>query len=345
MTFMKAMMRAATVAACVALATPAMAASPQAMPGAGKTIHYAQTDSLGANYVAVQIVKKALASLGYEVNLSTMGTVLFFQAVAQGDVDMETDVNFPQSEPDFRVVQSQAEMVGGGEIIGGGINGYLIDKKTAVAHNITSLEQMKDPKIAALFGDDNKAQLISCDPGWSCGDVVNYQLDKFGLRQTVHPVSGKYEALMADVVTRVKEGKPAFFYAWSPSWTVNVLVPGKDVVWLPTPTDALPPNVPNHGSALVNGVEGCAGGANPCRMAMASWNYGAVANKQFIAANPVVKKLVEQIRFPSATWSAWELAISKGNGATAVVSTLADQWLAANKTQFDGWVDTARTAH
>ncbi|MDB5836049.1 MAG: glycine betaine transporter substrate-binding protein, partial [Caballeronia sp.] len=84
---------------------------------------------------------------------------------------------------------------------------------------------------------------------------------------------------------------------------------------------------------------------NPCRMAMASWNYGAVANKQFIAANPVVKKLVEQIRFPSATWSAWELAISKGNGATAVVATLADQWLAANKTQFDGWVDTARNAH
>ena len=33
---------------------------------------------------------------------------------------------------------------------------------------------------------------------------------------------------------------------------------------------------------------------------------GAVANKQFIAANPVVKKLVEQIRFPSATWSAWQ---------------------------------------
>jgi glycine betaine/proline transport system substrate-binding protein len=155
MTFMKAMMRAATVAACVAsvaFATPAVAASPQAQPGAGKTIHYAQTDSLGANYVAVQIVKKALTSLGYEVNLSTMGTVLFFQAVAQGDVDMETDVNFPQSEPDFRVVQAQAEMIGGGEIIGGGINGYLIDKKTALAHNITSLEQMKDPKIAALLG-------------------------------------------------------------------------------------------------------------------------------------------------------------------------------------------------
>ncbi len=350
-TFMKAMMRAAAIAACMALATAATApsaiAAGTAQPGAGKTIHYAQTDSLGANYVAVQIAIKALKALGYQVNLSTMGTVLFFQAVAQGDVDIETDVNFPQSEPDFRTVQAQAELVGGGEIIGGGINGYLIDKKTALEHNITRLDQMKDPKIAGLFGKDSsdgKAQLISCDPGWSCGEVVNYQLDKFGLKQTVRPVTGKYEALMADVVARVKSGKPAFFYAWSPSWTTNVLVPGKDVLWLPTPVDALPANVPNHGSALVPNVEGCAGGANPCRMAMASWNYSAVANKTFIAANPAVKALVEQIRFPSATWSAWELAISKGNGSTAVIPTLADQWISANRSQFDGWVDAGRNA-
>lgn len=341
---MKKMIRAIAVAACAILGGQAMAVTGQALPGAGKTIHYAQTDSLGANYVAVQIVMKALKSLGYQVNLSTMGTVLFFQAVAQGDVDMETDVNFPQSEPDFRAVQSKAELVGGGEIIGGGINGYLIDKKTALAHNITSLEQMKDPKIAALFGEDGKAELISCDPGWSCGDVVNYQLDKFGLRQTVRPVSGKYEALMADVVTRVKDGKPAFFYAWSPSWTTNVLVPGKDVLWLPTPADALPPKVPNHGSAMVSGVEGCAGGANPCRMPMASWNYGAVANKAFVAANPAVKALIEQVRFRSATWSAWELAISKSDGATTEVSTLADQWVSANKQQFDQWVAAANHA-
>jgi len=39
------------------------------------------------------------------------------------------------------------------------------------------------------------------------------------------------------------------------------------------------------------------GGANPCRLAMASWNYGAVANKAFIAANLAIKSLIEQIKF------------------------------------------------
>ncbi|MGN4066781.1 glycine betaine/L-proline ABC transporter substrate-binding protein ProX [Burkholderia gladioli] len=328
--------------ACVAMfATGGATASAAELPGAGKTINYAQTDGLGANYVSVQITIKALKAMGYEVKLKTMGTVLFFQAVAQGDVDLETDVNFPQSDPDFRAVQDRAVQVGRGQIDGGGINGYLIDRKTALAHNITSLEQMKDPKIAALFGNDGKAQLISCDPGWSCGDVVNYQLDKFGLRQTVKPVTGKYEALMADVVSRVKGGEPAFFYAWSPSWTTSELVPGKDVVWLPTPADALPPNVPNAGSALVKDVPGCAGGANPCRMAMASWNYSAVANKGFIAANAPVRALVEQIHFPASTWSNWELAISQAHGSSAIVTTLADQWIAANKASFDQWVAAA----
>jgi glycine betaine/proline transport system substrate-binding protein len=38
---------------------------------------------------------------------------------------------------------------------------------------------------------------------------------------------------MADAVARFKEGK-LFFYTWTPNWTVGLLKPGKDVVWLKT---------------------------------------------------------------------------------------------------------------
>lgn len=338
------MKRLAAACGAAALAAVMMAGVPafaQDMPGKGRTIQYSQGDSFGGNYVATQIVMAAMKRLGYEVKLTTMNTTLFFQAVAQGDEDLATDVNFPQRELAFRAVQKDAQIVGTGMIVGGGINGYLIDKKTADAYKITNLAQLKDPKLAALFGSDGKAQLISCDPGWSCGDVVDFQLRKFGLQDTVRAVRGKYEALMVDTVARIKQGKPAFFYAWSPSWTVSSLVPGKDVVWLPTPADALPPNVPNAGSALVKDVPGCAGGANPCRMAMASWNYSAVANKDFIAANAPVRALVEQIHFPSSTWSNWELAISQAHGSSAIVTTLAEQWIAANKASFDQWVAAA----
>ncbi|GJD49352.1 Glycine betaine-binding periplasmic protein OusX [Methylobacterium crusticola] len=316
----------------------------QEAPGRGRTVRYAQGDSLGANYVTAQIVMRAMRELGYGVKLTTLNTTLFFQAAAQGDLDLATDVNFPQREPGFRAVEKQATTVGTGLIASGGVNGYLIDRKTAAAHAITSLEQLREPRLAALFGKNGQADLINCDPGWSCGDVVDFQLGKFGLKDTVRSVRGKYEALMVEAVARVKRGEPALFYAWSPSWVTNALIPGEDVVWLPTPEDALPPNVPNRGSALVSGVKGCAGGADPCRMAMASWNWMAVANREFLAANPAIRVLIEGMTFPLATWTGWEYNINKGGGSTALVTKLADAWIAANRPQFDGWIAAAARA-
>ena len=341
---MKAIRRATAALAIAAVMTSGQVAVAQDLPGTGKTIRFAQSDSLGANYVTAQIVMSALKDMGYDVKLSTINTTLFFQAAAQGDLDVASDINFPQREPGYLKVEKQAMAIGKGMIVGGGINGYLIDKKTADANNITSLEQMKDPKIAALFGTKGKADLINCDPGWSCGDVVDFQLEKFQLKDTINSVRGKYEALMVEAVARVKRGEPAFFYAWSPSWVNNALVPGKDVVWLPTPFDALPPSVPNKGSAEVKGVTGCAGGADPCRMAMASWNWISVANREFIAANPEVKVLLEEMKFPLSTWSEWEHTINEKGGSASQINKLADTWITENKEQLAQWVAAATKA-
>lgn len=231
-------------------------------------------------------------------------------------------------------------------IEGGGTNGYLIDKQTADTYHITNLAQMRDPRIAALFGHDGRADLISCDASWSCGEVVDYQLEKFGLHKTVGAVRGKYEALMLEAVARIRRGEPALFYAWSPSWMNEVLVPGRDVVWLPTPFDALPESVPNQGSALTPGVVGCAGGADPCRMAMAAWNYQTVVGRRFIAAHPDVRELFEQMSFPLADWSAWEQAISaSGGGSDRNTKRLAEQWIAAHRGKFDAWIANAHAKH
>jgi glycine betaine/proline transport system substrate-binding protein len=311
--------------------------------GGGKSIRFAQSDSLGANYVVTQIGIQAVKKLGYHVSLSTVNTSMFFFAAAQDDLNLSMDINFPQQEPGFRKVADRTMLVGDGLIRGGGINGYMIDKKTADAHKITSLEQMRDPNIAGLFGRNGKADLINCDASWSCGEVVDYQLGKFGLRGSVTSVRGKYEALMVEAVSRVNQGQPAFYYAWSPSWMNKVLVPGKDVVWLPTPFDALPASVPDTGSALVPDVVGCAGDANPCRMAMAAWNYKTVANKTFIAAHPDVRVLFEQMSFPLAQWSAWEDAIGRDGGSDRVIRKLADAWILAHQAEFDGWIDQAKS--
>lgn len=98
---MRSLIRTLIVTAVVALTSASTAAFAQAQPGKGKTVRYAQGDSLGGNYVAAQLVMKAIRALGYDVSLSTMNTTLFFQAAAQGDVDLATDVNFRSASPGF----------------------------------------------------------------------------------------------------------------------------------------------------------------------------------------------------------------------------------------------------
>ncbi|NWA04538.1 glycine betaine/L-proline ABC transporter substrate-binding protein ProX [Pseudomonas gingeri] len=326
-----------------ALACTMMAASHAAdLPGEGRTIRMSQADSMGANYVVNRIVKDAFSQLGYDVKLSTLSSVLFFEAAANGDLDVAVDLNFPQRQPSFDKVKDQLVKIGPGAIEGGGYNGYMIDKKTADQYGITSLEQFKDPKIAGLFGKDGKANMISCDPGWSCDAVIQYQVDKFGLRNTIRTVTGKYEALMFETIAKVKRGEPVLFYAWIPSWMTAALVPGKDVVWLPTPFDALPEAMHSTQSALTPGVPGCAGNADPCRMAMAAWNWQSVGNKEFIAANPAVKALLEQVSFPLQAWSSWEQTLSEKRASETTIRKLADEWIAQNKAVFDGWVAKAK---
>ncbi|NVZ67361.1 proline/glycine betaine ABC transporter substrate-binding protein ProX, partial [Pseudomonas gingeri] len=85
-----------------ALACTMMAASHAAdLPGEGRTIRMSQADSMGANYVVNRIVKDAFSQLGYDVKLSTLSSVLFFEAAANGDLDVAVDLNFPQRQPSF----------------------------------------------------------------------------------------------------------------------------------------------------------------------------------------------------------------------------------------------------
>ncbi|WP_342639994.1 glycine betaine/L-proline ABC transporter substrate-binding protein ProX [Rhodoligotrophos ferricapiens] len=335
--------RLIAVAAAVALLGAHEAAQADAAkPGEGKTIRYARSNSLGASYIQDEIVIAALEKLGYEVKMTTLVAPAFYAAASEGGMDLITSINWPQNQVPYEQVKDKLALINQGSIIGGGINGYLIDKKTAEAHNITNFEQLKDPKLAALFdtNGDGKADLNNCDPGWSCGDVVEYQVKEYGLSDTVRSVRAKYEVIMAETFARAARGEPVLFYTWSPSWVVNTLQPGRDVVWLPTPYEALPTGVASPGSALVKDVVGCAGGQNPCRMTIGAWNYVSIGNREFLAENPAVTKFLEQLRFPLTTWTEWEGEI-KESTADQHIKQVAASWIAANQQQFDEWVSNA----
>src|SRR3546814_1578802 len=57
---------------------------------------------------------------------------------------------------------------------GGALQGYLIDKKTAEAHDINYVEDMTKDDIQKLFDSngDGKADLVACPPGWGCEEMI-----------------------------------------------------------------------------------------------------------------------------------------------------------------------------
>src|SRR3546814_13627218 len=70
---------------------------------------------------------------------------------------------------------------------------------------------------------------------------------------------------MADALARYKEGKPILFYTWTPNWTVGLLKPGEDVVWIGTPEPSLPDDQKQFEDlTTVAGVKGCV--SDPCEM-------------------------------------------------------------------------------
>ena len=54
---------------------------------------------------------------------------------------------------------------------------FYVDKATADKYNLKSVEDMKDPKIAALFKDPedpSKGRMTSCISGWTCYTCLLY---------------------------------------------------------------------------------------------------------------------------------------------------------------------------
>ncbi|WP_099866808.1 glycine betaine/L-proline ABC transporter substrate-binding protein ProX [Pararhizobium haloflavum] len=332
----------AVAALCLTAATGAFAQ--EDMPGEGVTINMAQP-TWDTGYFYTQIYKQMLEELGYTVEgPSALDNPIFYQSVAQGDMDLWVDGWFPLHntyEDDF---SSGAEKVGT-VAEGGALEGYLIDKATADEHGIDNLEDFKDPEIAELFDrdGDGKADLVACPPGWGCEEGIEHHLDAYGLRDTVNPIKAGYSASMADAVAAHEQGEPIFFYTWTPNWTVNVLKPGEDVVWIEVPEIDLPESTKGlEDAATLEGVEGCVN--DPCALGFPANDIVPVANSAFLEENPSVRALLEAASVPLADVFEQNAKMYEGENETADIEAHAAEWIEENRAEVDEWLTAAREA-
>ncbi|EXJ11249.1 glycine betaine/L-proline ABC transporter substrate-binding protein ProX [Nitrincola nitratireducens] len=304
-----------------------------AQPGSGVSVQAVHSPIAEEAFQTV-IVNEALKALGYDVKpIQKVDYSAGYTAIANGDATY-TAVNwFPLHNTMYENAGSDDAFYRAGHYVEGAAQGYLIDKKTADAHNITNIADFAKPEIRALFDNngDGKADLTGCQAGWGCEGVIEHHLDAYDLRDKINHNQGSYAAIISDTITRYEQGEPILYYTWTPYWVSGILVPGTDVVWLEVPFSANPndtdtelPNGRNYGFDI-----------NSMRI---------VANKAWAEANPAAAKLFEVMSLPVNDVSAQNMLVRNGEDSPAQIERHAQSWIAAHQSTFDAWVDAARAA-
>lgn len=317
----------------------------QDMPGKGKTIKMARA-TWDTGWWQAEVYKQLFEKLGYTVGkVTTLDNPPFYQSVAYGDVDLWVNGWFPLHNTYEKTFSNGAEKIGY-VAKGGALQGYLIDKKTADKYNIKYVSDLTKPNIQKLFDSngDGKADLVACPPGWGCEKVISYQLKAYGWGEHFNAIKAGYSASMADAVGRYKSGKPIFFYTWTPNWTVGVLEPGKDVVWLQVKEVKLPKDqAALADKTVVKNLQGCQG-AKECNLGWPANDIRPVANSKFLKNNPSVATLLKEVRIPIADIFAQNAKMNAGADTADDLANQAKSWIADHKDQVDGWLDDARQA-
>ncbi len=293
-----------------------------------------------SGYMQAEVYAQLIGELGYTVTdpaAHTLSPNSFYPALDSGQYDLWVNGWFPThdiyltSETAAGLEYDRSIEAVGQQVQSGALQGYMIDKATADAMGITSMSQLADASIAAVFDTDGDglADLIGCNEGWGCATIIDNHIAELGWGDNVEQVSGTYGELMRGVQNRVAAGEPVLFYAWTPNWTYQALPPGDAVVWLTSP--ALEDD---EGTTEVRGLAGCAG--NPCDLGWPVNSIRAVANSEFLNDNADIRRLLEQVQIPLGDIAAQNAKANPNAKADAAA------WIADNRALVDIWLANAR---
>jgi glycine betaine/proline transport system substrate-binding protein len=277
-------------------------------------------------YFQAEVYKQALEKMGYKVTEpKAMKPSVFYVAAAAGDLDLWVNGWFGTHDTYIKEAKGKVKAVGN-VMSKGGLQGYLIDKKSADKYGIKTVMDIK--KYAKQFDSngDGKADMVACPPGWGCEKQITKHFAELGLGDFINPVQADYSASMADAIAKFKNGKSVLFYTWTPNWTVGALELGKDIVWIEVPySETKAVKVPNATKSKIN-------------MGFGADDIRPAANVDFLKANPKIEKMLKKASIPLADVAAQNMKMNAGEKSERAIKKHANAWIKANQSTFDSWI-------
>ena len=277
-------------------------------------------------YFQAEVYKQALEKMGYKVTEpKAMKPSVFYLAAAAGDVDLWVNGWFGTHDTYIKEAKGKVKAVGN-VMSKGGLQGYLIDKKSADKYGIKTVMDIKKHAKQFDSNGDGKADMVACPPGWGCEKQITKHFAELGLGDFINPVQADYSASMADAIAKFKNGKSVLFYTWTPNWTVGALELGKDIVWIEVPySKTKSVKVPNATKSKIN-------------MGFGADDIRPAANVDFLKANPKIEKMLKKASIPLADVAAQNMKMNAGEKSERAIKKHANAWIKANQSTFDSWV-------
>ena len=277
-------------------------------------------------YFQAEVYKQALEKMGYKVTEpKAMKPSVFYLAAAAGDLDLWVNGWFGTHDTYIEEAKGKVKAVGN-VMPKGGLQGYLIDKKSADKFGIKTVMDIKKHAKQFDSNGDGKADMVACPPGWGCEKQISKHFAELGLGDFINPIQADYSASMADAIAKFKNGKPVLFYTWTPNWTVGALELGKDIVWIEVPySQTKSVSVPNATKSKIN-------------MGFGADDIRPAANVDFLKANPKVEKMLKKASIPLADIAAQNMKMNQGEKSERAIKQHASAWIKANQSTFDSWL-------
>ncbi|WP_217356542.1 ABC transporter substrate-binding protein [Ruegeria atlantica] len=199
------------------------------------------------------ILKVAIEqNLGLEVELQNGTNPIVFEAMDSGAMHVHPEVWMPNQQ---NLHDTYVKDKGTVTFNANGVEafqGMCVDKATAEAHGITSIEDLTNPDNAALFDSngDGQGELWIGAPGWASTNVEKIRAKSYGYDQVFELTEIDETVAYANLDNAIKAGDPWVGFCYTPHYVFalhdmqileepaydaakwNVLQPTDDPDWL-----------------------------------------------------------------------------------------------------------------